>query len=222
MTGHASTRIGWALTPCPLVAARLREFLDDVALGVPQENQRRATAALEHVNEHHGEIFAFARARMLGRWRRLERIFAAEACVDEEDDLDCGNTPLFKLNARDAPSPDTFSGEVRYQASPAYAWIELTDRRLYEGDALAAMASVGVRGRGGVGYGATERFVRLELLMREQTFQVMCEKLQTLVRVSRALISGRGGSATSPSPPTPPPLAVNNDTLGGLPSEGQR
>ena len=52
--------------------------------------------------------------------------------------------------------------------SPAYAWV-----RQLDGDALASMASVGVVGRTGVAYGADASYVRLELLMREETFDVM-------------------------------------------------
>ena len=33
MTGHASTRIGWALSSDPEVTRRLKEFLSTVALG---------------------------------------------------------------------------------------------------------------------------------------------------------------------------------------------
>jgi len=110
---------------------------------------------------------------MLGRWHRLEAIFNSN---------NNNNTPsLFKLENRDAPATDCFSGEKSYESSPAYAWVELMSESAYGGDALRAMASVGIEGRPGTLFGATRHFVRLELLMREQTFEIMCEKLQELM-----------------------------------------
>jgi len=167
LTGHASTRLGWALTSSPDVAARLRGFVNSVSFGVPRENQLRAIAALEHLASHHADILTYARARMLSRWHRLEAIFAGSR---------------FEVEVRDAPETDSFSGELAYEASPAYAWVRLTDDSPpYDGDAAAAMASVGIAGRPGDLFGATKRHVRLELLMREQTFGIMCDKLERLV-----------------------------------------
>lgn len=171
MTGHASTRVGWALTPDEEVAQRLAEFVHVATFGAPRESQLRAILLLEHVNQHIAEVFDFARGRMLGRWHRLEGIFAA-----------AGATAPFRLEPRDPPSADTFSGVREYEASPAYAWIELTDASLFNGSALTAMESVGIAGRGGSSYGETDdRHVRLELLMREQTFEILCRKLEKLV-----------------------------------------
>ena len=45
--------------------------------GSPRENQLRALAVLEHVVGSGGEIFTFARGRMLRRWERLEALFAS-------------------------------------------------------------------------------------------------------------------------------------------------
>ena len=47
--------------------------------GSPRENQLRALAVLEHVVGSGGEIFTFARGRMLRRWERLEALFASLA-----------------------------------------------------------------------------------------------------------------------------------------------
>ena len=62
-----------------------------------------------------------------------------------------------------------------------YAWIELRDRSLHNGDATAAMRSVGLKTRSGDQFGAGVHFTRLELLMREETFTIVAEKLHTLL-----------------------------------------
>ena len=130
---------------------------------IPRENELRATAILEHVLAHPGDLLAFARRRLLSRWQRLEAAFAGSR--------------TFRLEPRDTPTADTYSGAAQYEASPAYAWIE----KLGGGDATAALEVAGVRGRAGDKFGAGVQFVRLELLMREETFDLMLEKLAAVL-----------------------------------------
>ena len=137
MTGHASTRIGWAVTPDKRVADALGQFVEKATLGIPRENQLRAIAVLEHVVSHRGAIFGYARQLMLSRWVRLEGIFAEGS--------------HFRLEGRDPAAFDSFSQQMDYAHSPAYAWIE----RLDGGDATSAMLSVGIKGRSGLGYGTS-------------------------------------------------------------------
>ena len=165
MTGHASTRIGWALTTSKPVADKMRAFVHDTTLGIPRESQLRAIAALEHVVSTRGEIFAYARRLMLGRWVRLEAIFAGSA--------------HFRLDARDPPAArDNFFGEDDYAPSPAYAWLE----RIDGGDAYAALLAGGVVGRRGTQFGVGDNFVRVELLMREASFDILAAKLGPIAR----------------------------------------
>jgi aspartate/methionine/tyrosine aminotransferase len=164
MTGHASSRIGWAIASDARVARRLQQFVSLVTFGAPRENQLRAIAVLEHVLQHDGDNFRYARALMLSRWRRLGEAFNRPGAA-------------FRLQARDPPGHDGFSGETAYESSPAYAWVEQLDG----GDALTSMRSVGVIGRAGDQFGASSRYVRLELLMREETFELMVAKLVRLV-----------------------------------------
>ena len=189
MTGHASTRIGWAVVSDPAVAARMRKYVGTTTFGSPRENQLRAIAALEHVIATRGRIFTHARTLMLGRWRRLERIFSAQAAP-----------PLFRLQNRSAAGHDTFSGEDDYEPSPAYAWVELTSAGRFGGDAMSAMASVGILARPGSLFGADRAHARLQLLMREQTFDILCEKLGALVgnasRPQAVTVDCGGGNCT--------------------------
>ena len=46
ISGHASTRVGWALTSSPTLAARLQTFVDRMTFGAPRENQQRAISAV--------------------------------------------------------------------------------------------------------------------------------------------------------------------------------
>ena len=108
---------------------------------------------------------------MLSRWARLEALFERHSSRMK------GARPLYLLEPREAGARDTFSGEDRYRPSPAYAWIERTDG----GNASAAMEQVGIEGRSGDQFGASISFIRLELLMREQTFDILLNKLAMLL-----------------------------------------
>ena len=104
---------------------------------------------------------------MLSRWQTLEALFA--------------NQTVYALERRDPAASDAFTGAATYEPSPAYAWVTLRDVSQHGGSALAAMASVGIRGRDGVAFGGTRAQCRLELLMREETFQLLAEKLRFLL-----------------------------------------
>ena len=162
LTGHASTRIGWAVCRSAEVAALMRHFILLNTRHVPRESQLRAAAALEHVVATKGQLFGYARSLMLSRWARLQACFKGSAA--------------FELQALDPAAKDAFSDETDYAPSPAYAWVKQLDG----GDAAASLRAAGVVGRPGVAYGASVAFVRIELLMREQTFNVMLEKLRKM------------------------------------------
>jgi len=162
-TGHAATRIGWAITPDADLAARLQQFVGLIGGSLPRESALRASVILEHVTASRGEVFGFARERLLSRWERLQALFEQQAA--------------FRLQRLEPLALDAFTGEEAYPPSPAYAWIE----RLDGGDALASMAGVGIAARSGLGYGASAAYVRLELLMREPDFVTLLAKLQRLL-----------------------------------------
>ena len=84
----------------------------------------------------------------------------------------------WRVEPRDPPKLDRFSGEVAYEPSPAYAWLQYLVATNVT--APAAMLKVGVAGRSGLGYGKDDRFIRLELLMRDVTFDAMMRKLERL------------------------------------------
>jgi len=180
VSGHASTRVGWAITSCPVLAARLTAFVRAASYGAPRESQLRAIAAIEHIVAHDGELFRVARRLMLSRWRRLEDAFARHGALVASTEGVLAASPAYRLEGRDAPAADAFSAETSYEASPAYAWVQKLDG----GDCLAAMASVGIVARPGGQFGVSHDFVRLELLMREQTFVILLAKLDTLLGVA--------------------------------------
>ncbi len=104
--------------------------------GSPRENQLRALAVLEHVVGSGGEIFTFARGRMLRRWERLEALFAS---LPEAGQPEAGQeAALFSLEPRDAPATDAFSGEVEYAPSPAYAQWKSRCRAFRQKSTIAA------------------------------------------------------------------------------------
>lgn len=172
LTGHASSRIGWAITPSAEVAHRLRRFIRATTGHVPRESQLRAETILRHVLFTEGQIFGYARKRMLVRWARLEAVFRRPSLAKG-----------WQLTPRPGAKLDRYTRTTQYEPSPAYAWI----RRLgcnapasKATEAVQALAMVGVRAFSGIDFGGNACQARLSLLMREVEYDVLLRKLAKL------------------------------------------
>lgn len=163
LTGHASTRIGWALTKNKDVAGRLRQWIG-VNGGLPRENQQRAIRMLADTAARGHDVIDFAAAEMRRRWAALQKAFAGSACVS--------------LEALEAPEKDAFSGEVR-APTPAYAWLKCSGAG---GGCPDRLEAHGARGRAGPRFGVSDEYVRVELLMNSATFDRLLPKLEAMAR----------------------------------------
>lgn len=77
-TGHASTRIGWALVKHPLIADHMRDFIEHQTSDVSVDSQLRAFVVIEdQVLKASGKqdtVFSYGRAVLRERWARLQPI----------------------------------------------------------------------------------------------------------------------------------------------------
>jgi len=159
-TGHASSRIGWALTRSRAVADKLRQFVG-AAGGVPRENQLRAIAVLDHLDGRSYDNFEFARRVMVQRWAELQGALHGNAC--------------YAMQELEPAERDAWSGAEK-APTPAYLWMEC----LRAEDCLAELQAHGIAGRGGPKFGAPERFARVELLMNASTFSKLLLRLRQM------------------------------------------
>ena len=70
-TGHASTRLGWALVKVPEVAAKMRKFIEYQTCGVSIEAQNKAYQVLIHHWVSDVNVMELGRAVMNYRWKIL-------------------------------------------------------------------------------------------------------------------------------------------------------
>eukprot|EP01018_Ginkgo_biloba_P009316 Gb_19304 [translate_table: standard] len=185
LTGHAGTRIGWAIVKNYDEYIRMFNYVAQNTLGVSHDAQLRATRLIKTVIAGYQEkenwqshnhlglespqyadrqlIFHYAYNVMRYRWQRLEKIFSASGRFSLQD-LKPNYCTFFK----------TITGP-----SPAYAWVKC--EREQDRDCTAVLKSAGIIGRPAQEFGADDRFVRLSLIKRDDNFQLLERRLQALL-----------------------------------------
>uniref|UniRef100_M1BMT0 Alliin lyase n=1 Tax=Solanum tuberosum TaxID=4113 RepID=M1BMT0_SOLTU len=78
-TGHAGSRIGWALVKDKEVARKLTKFMEIRTIGVSKETQLRAAKILEVVSNSCLDFtlenfFKYSQSLMIDRWQRLRQV----------------------------------------------------------------------------------------------------------------------------------------------------
>ncbi|XP_052203334.1 tryptophan aminotransferase-related protein 4-like [Diospyros lotus] len=173
LTGHAGSRLGWAVIKDEAVYQRMLQYIETSELGVSRDTQLRALKLLKAVLEGDGrEIFEFAYRKMSTRWEKLRRALSTST--------------RFSLQPT-APQYCTFFQEVR-GPSPAYAWLKC--EREEEDDCSAVLHAANILGREGKKYGVENRHTRLSLLRSQDDFDLLLSRLTNLV-------SGEDGAKSS-------------------------
>lgn len=187
LTGHAGSRLGWAIVKDYDVYQKMLEYVSGNTMGVSHDTQLRATRLLKTViagyqrkleegkandSRHHELIFHYAYHVMQDRWQRLQRIFSGSHRFSIQN-LTSKYCSFFK----------TVTGP-----SPAYAWVKCEKEE--DEDCTAVMKNGGIIGREGPAFGGEKRYVRLSLIRRDDNFALLERRLQ-------ALVSYRNFTATS-------------------------
>ncbi|XP_059076727.1 tryptophan aminotransferase-related protein 3-like [Cryptomeria japonica] len=179
LTGHAGSRLGWAIIKDYDVYQKIYKYVATSTFGVSHDTQLRATTLLKAVisgyrhirsrteaidSESKQMIFHYAYSVMRRRWERLERI------LNMSDRFSLQNVgPLYCNFFRKVTGP-----------SPAYAWVKC-EKEEEEEDCAAVLEKAGIIGRGAEAFGADKRYVRLSLLRRDDAFAVLERRLQSLI-----------------------------------------
>lgn len=187
LTGHAGSRLGWAIVKDYDVYQKMLEYVSGNTMGVSHDTQLRATRLLKTAiagyqrkleegkandSRHHELIFHYAYHVMQDRWQRLQRIFSGSHRFSIQN-LTSKYCSFFK----------TVTGP-----SPAYAWVKCEKEE--DEDCTAVMKNGGIIGREGPAFGGEKRYVRLSLIRRDDNFALLERRLQ-------ALVSYRNFTATS-------------------------
>ncbi|EKX38867.1 hypothetical protein GUITHDRAFT_114973 [Guillardia theta CCMP2712] len=162
VTGHASSRVGWALVGDKKLADAMQAMA--CPIGCPVESQLVAIRAIEHVLSTQGELMKWGRAKFTERWGRIGEVFRNVSC--------------YKVRNPRAEGYDRYDQKV-YKQTPPYLWMEclnLPDQKSC-GDMLR---SYGMKCRDGEYFGMPKSFARLSLYVASPVFNVLIQKLTNM------------------------------------------
>ncbi|KAK9117232.1 hypothetical protein Sjap_016179 [Stephania japonica] len=167
-TGHAGTRIGWALVRDKEVARRMTKFIELNTIGVSKDSQLRAAKILETVSDSCGHsddadhpaesFFEFGRQQMTKRWEQLR-----DAVV---------KSGMFSL-PKFTNDFCNHAGQT-IEPHPAFAWLKC------EGgieDCESFLRGHKILTRSGRHFGVDSTYVRISMLDRDETFNLFIERL---------------------------------------------
>ncbi|CAN6349827.1 unnamed protein product [Urochloa humidicola] len=174
VTGHAGTRLGWALVKDREVARKMVYFVDRSTIGVSKESQLRATKILGVVSDAYEaapagggapvpRLFDFARRRMEERWRTLRATVAASGGAFSLPEETAG---YCNFNRRTVTS------------CPAFAWLRCEKAGVE--DCAEFLAGHKIVARGGEQFGGDARCVRINMLDRDQVFDLLVQRLSAI------------------------------------------
>ncbi|KAH7832927.1 hypothetical protein Vadar_001378 [Vaccinium darrowii] len=164
-TGHAGTRIGWALVKDKDVAKKMTEFNTISTIGVSKESQIRAAKILGLVSDSclnpvPDNFFKHGKALMAERWEKLRKVV--------------GQSGLFSL-PQYPKGHCLFTGEFSTEAHPAFAWIKCNKEDIV--DCEKFLRGFQILTRTGKRFGCDAKYVRISLVGKEEEFELFLEKL---------------------------------------------
>ncbi|KAL1216473.1 L-tryptophan--pyruvate aminotransferase 1 [Cardamine amara subsp. amara] len=166
ITGHAGSRIGWALVKDKAVAKKMVEYIIVNSIGVSKESQIRTAKILKVLKEtctsesESENFFKYGREMMKNRWEKLLEV------VKESD--------VFTL----PKYPEAFCNyfEKSLESYPAFAWLGTKE----ETDLVSELRRQKVMTRAGERCGSDKKHVRVSMLSREDVFNVFLERLANM------------------------------------------
>ncbi|KAL1194134.1 Tryptophan aminotransferase-related protein 1 [Cardamine amara subsp. amara] len=164
ITGHAGSRIGWALVKDIEVAKKMVQYLTINSIGVSKESQTRATTILNELTKtcrtQSESFFEYGYEKMKSRWERLREV------VESGDAFTLPNHSQAFCN---------FFGKT-ISTSPAFAWLGCKEER----DLGSLLKGKKVLTRGGDRFGSDKKYVRVSMLSRDDDFDVFLHRLATI------------------------------------------
>ncbi|XP_042480593.1 L-tryptophan--pyruvate aminotransferase 1-like [Macadamia integrifolia] len=191
-TGHAGSRLGWALVKDKEVAMKMVKFLELNTIGVSKDSQLRGAKILraisdscsqgKHSNLENGaeeekvepeNFFEYGRRLMADRWSRLRNV------VKDNGIFNLPEYPKQFCN---------FTGEIT-ETCPGFAFMKAKEEEEGIEDSESFLKEHKILTRGGKNFGSDSRYVRVSLLDREETFNSFLERFSTINSSSKKLES---------------------------------
>ncbi|KAJ4895724.1 L-tryptophan--pyruvate aminotransferase 1 [Raphanus sativus] len=164
ITGHAGSRIGWALVKDKEVAKKMVEYIIVNSIGVSKESQIRTAKILNVLKEtcksETENFFKYGHEMMKNRWEKLRGV------VKESNVFCLPKYPEAYCN---------FFGKT-LGSYPAFAWLGTKE----ETDLVNELRRHKVMSRAGERCGSDKKRVRVSMLSREDVFNVFLERLANM------------------------------------------
>ncbi|KAL7133139.1 hypothetical protein ABFS83_12G120500 [Erythranthe nasuta] len=170
-TGHAGSRIGWAIVKDEAVARKMVKFIEVSSIGVSKEAQNRAATILEIISlscstksddnklEH---FFEYSHALMAERWKKLREAIK--------------NNKLFHL-AKFPKLHCNFAKDYT-ETYPAFAWMKCNESGV---DCEKLLKGHKILTRNGKKFGSDEEYVRISMLSRDEEFDLFLQRISAIV-----------------------------------------
>ncbi|THU72823.1 hypothetical protein C4D60_Mb04t16250 [Musa balbisiana] len=166
ISGHASSRLGWAVIKDEKIYERVTRYMLLNTMGVSRDTQLRVLKLIKAMIEAVGredDIFEFGYRTMRERWSKLISIVSAS-----------NRFSLQKLS----PQFCSYFKKSR-EPSPAYAWLKC--EREEEKDCSALLNGAGIISRSGTIFEADSRYTRLSLIKTGDDIDLLLKRLEALI-----------------------------------------
>ncbi|GAB2280497.1 hypothetical protein Dimus_015124 [Dionaea muscipula] len=171
-TGHAGSRIGWALVRDEEVAKKMIKFVELNTIGTSKEAELRAAKILQKICDDYQDhdppssserFFEHGHRVMAERWQKLRDAMERNGA----------------FTLKQYPNKYCqFMGKMT-EAHPAFAWLE-SKKAEEEDGAQLLRKKFNVTGRRGVQFGVDKRYVRVSMVDADQSFDTFVRRLSSM------------------------------------------
>ncbi|XAR65097.1 L-tryptophan--pyruvate aminotransferase [Bertholletia excelsa] len=169
-SGHAGSRIGWALVKDKDVARRMIKFIEISSIGVSRGAQIHAANILGLIsdsclnpNPEPNNFFNYSRRLMAERWEKLRQVVVGSDIVSLPD-----YPKEYCL----------FTGEFS-QTNPGFAWMK---SKKNIDDLEKFLRGYKLITRGGSRFGSPPNYARLSMVGREAEFNLFLDRLKAIIQ----------------------------------------
>ncbi|XP_071729337.1 L-tryptophan--pyruvate aminotransferase 1-like [Rutidosis leptorrhynchoides] len=163
ITGHAGSRIGWAIVKDGEIAKKMTKFVEINSIGVSKESQIRAAKILETLSDsvemkESETFFDHSYELMSNRWKKLREAISHNKLF---------SLPEFPINTC------LFSRRT-FGQFPAFAWLKCEEE---VGDCESFLRGYKIKTRSGKLFGVGAEYVRVSMLSRESEFKIFLNQM---------------------------------------------
>ncbi|GER53183.1 tryptophan aminotransferase related 2 [Striga asiatica] len=166
-TGHAGSRLGWAIVKNREVAKKMTDFVVLNTIGVSKESQIRAAKILQSIIDSHKDtkveaFFEHTFDLMAARWKKLRDVI--------------NKSEIFTL-PKYSPETCSFSGRT-FATQPAFAWVKCKGEEVE--DCGSFLRNHGIISRSGTHFGESGKYVRISVVPQDRVFEQFVGRLSTI------------------------------------------